>query len=697
MKKRHLITAALPYANGPIHIGHLAGCYLPADIYTRFLKATGEEVLFICGTDEHGVAIELKARKENTTPQAVVDKYYEVIRDSFKDFGIDFSHFSRTSRPIHHETAQAFFKTLYDKGRFKEIETEQYFDEEAGQFLADRYIIGTCPKCGHDHAYGDQCEKCGSSLSPDELINPHSALSGKSPIKRKTKNWFLPMDELAEAPGFKQYAKRVEHWKTNVKGQFSSWIQQGLQPRSMTRDLKWGVPVPVEGAEGKVLYVWFDAPIGYISATREYFEAQGQPEAWKTWWQDPSSSLVHFIGKDNIVFHTIIFPMILNEHGGYNLPDQVPANEFLNLEGDKLSTSRNWAIWLHEYLVDFPDKQDELRYTLTSIAPETKDSDFTWKDYQSRVNSELVAILGNFVNRVMVLTHKFFEGMVPGNKLKPDTAARAAVLDAIRANQDEVANYQHEMIRSLNDFRFREAQATMMNIARAGNRFLAETEPWKLYKTDAAATAVILDYALQLCAQLALACEPFLPFTKGKLLQQLNWEPDTATRRQWWREQDAVFPLEAGHQLGQPFLLFQNIEDAAMDAQRARLIKPAPVEENTQPEFTPLKPEITYDDFAKLDLRVGQVIAAEKVAGADKLLQLTIDLGFEQRTVVSGIAMHFAPEDIVGGKVTLLANLAPRKLRGIMSQGMILMAENKDGKLLFVAPNASADNGGTIS
>ncbi|MDP2187383.1 MAG: methionine--tRNA ligase [Sphingobacteriaceae bacterium] len=697
MKKRHLITAALPYANGPIHIGHLAGCYLPADIYTRFLKAKGEEVLFICGTDEHGVAIELKARKENTTPQAVVDKYYEVIRDSFKDFGIDFSHFSRTSRPIHHETAQAFFKKLYDNGRFKEIETAQFYDEEAKQFLADRYIVGTCPKCGHDGAYGDQCEKCGSSLSPDELINPRSALSGAAPVKRITKNWFLPMDELAEAPGFKAYAKRVEGWKTNVKGQFSSWIQQGLQPRSMTRDLDWGVPVPVAGAEGKVLYVWFDAPIGYISATREYFAEQGDPEAWKTWWQDPSSSLVHFIGKDNIVFHTIIFPMILNEHGDYNLPDQVPANEFLNLEGDKLSTSRNWAIWLHEYLLEFPGKQDELRYTLTSIAPETKDSDFTWKDYQGRVNSELVAILGNFVNRVMVLTHKYFEGLVPGNKLRPDTAQRAAVMDAIRANSEEITGFQSEMIQSLTDFRFREAQATMMNIARAGNRFLAETEPWKLYKTDAAAVAVILDHALQICAQLALACEPFLPYTSGRLLEQLQWEPDTQVRRAWWREQQPVKPLEAGHQLGQPELLFRNVEDEMMDAQRAKLVKTPEKMEMTSPAYTPLKPEITYEDFAKLDLRVGQVIAAEKVAGADKLLQLTIDLGFEQRTVVSGIAMHFSAEEIVGGKVTLLANLAPRKLRGIMSQGMILMAENKDGKLLFVAPNASADNGSTIS
>jgi methionyl-tRNA synthetase len=465
----------------------------------------------------------------------------------------------------------------------------------------------------------------------------------------------------------------------------------------MTRDLDWGIPVPVEGAEGKVLYVWFDAPIGYISATREYFAEKGEPEAWKTWWQDPSSSLVHFIGKDNIVFHTIIFPMILNEHGDYNLPDQVPANEFLNLEGDKLSTSRNWAIWLHEYLQEFPGKQDELRYTLTSIAPETKDSDFTWKDYQGRVNSELVAILGNFVNRVMVLTHKYFEGLVPGNKLRPDTSERAAVMDAIRASVEEIEGYQSEMIQSLTDFRFREAQATMMSIARAGNRFLAETEPWKLYKTDAAAVAVILDHALQICAQLALACEPFLPYTSGRLLEQLQWEPDTQVRRQWWREQQSVKPLEAGHQLGQPELLFRNVEDEMMEAQRAKLVKTPEIMETPSPTHTPLKPEIAYEDFAKLDLRVGEVLAAEKVAGADKLLQLTIDLGFEQRTVVSGIAMHFTPDEIIGGKVTLLANLAPRKLRGILSQGMILMAENKDGKLLFVAPNASANNGGTIS
>ena len=697
MKQRHLITAALPYANGPIHIGHLAGCYLPADIYTRFLKAKGEEVLFICGTDEHGVAIELKARKEGSTPQQVVDRYFELIRDSFSDFGIDFSHFSRTSRPIHHETAQSFFMNLYDKGLFREIETAQFYDAEAKQFLADRYIIGTCPKCSYEHAYGDQCEKCGSALSPDELLQPRSALSGSAPEKRVTTNWFLPMDELAESPGFKAYAKRVEGWKTNVKGQFSSWIQQGLQPRSMTRDLDWGVPVPLPGAEGKKLYVWFDAPIGYISATREYFAEQGQPDGWKVWWQDKSSSLVHFIGKDNIVFHTIIFPMILNEHGDYNLPDQVPANEFLNLEGDKLSTSRNWAIWLHEYLQEFPGKQDELRYTLTAIAPETKDSDFTWKDYQGRVNSELVAIFGNFVNRVMVLTHKYFDGLVPGNKLKPDSALRATILDSVLSSREEVEGFQREMIQSLTDFRFREAQATMMNIARAGNRFLAETEPWKVYKEDAAAVAVILDHALQLCAQLALACEPFLPFTSGRLLEQLQWEPDTQTRRAIWRDLQAVRPLEAGHQLGKPVHLFQNIEEEQMDVQRAKLVKQPEVMEPTTPEFAPLKAEITYEDFAKLDLRVGTVLAAEKVAGADKLLQLTVDLGFEQRTVVSGIAQHFAPEALVGGKVTLLANLAPRKLRGILSQGMILMAENKDGKLLFVAPDTAADNGAGIS
>lgn len=705
MKKRHLVTAALPYANGPVHIGHLAGCYLPADLYVRYLQAKGEEVLFICGTDEHGVAITLKARKEGKTPQMLVDDYYALIRDSFADFGIDFSHFSRTSRPIHHKTAQAFFKTLYDKGQLDARETEQFFDEEAGQFLADRYITGECPACHYDKAYGDQCESCGRSLSPDELINPRSALSGAAPVKKKTTNWFLPMDRMAQSEGFKNYARRIDGWKQNVKGQFNSWLQQGLQPRSMTRDLDWGIAVPLEAAAGKVLYVWFDAPIGYISATKEYFEEQGTPEAWKKWWQDDETRLLHFIGKDNIVFHTLIFPMMLQEHGGYILPDEVPANEFLNLEGEKLSTSRNWAIWLHEYLQDFPGKQDELRYTLTAIAPETKDSDFSWKDYQLRVNSELVAILGNFVNRVMVLLHKYFDGALPDGRIKPDTEDRALVLDALRAHQEELLTHRSELIKALDDFRFREAQAWMMNIARAGNKFLAETEPWKRIKTDEEAVAAVLAQAVQDCALLAMACAPFLPFTAQKLYKQLNWQPEKQLSQAFWQGKPLQSLLETGHKLGLPELLFRNIEDEQMDAQRAKLQKNQPMQSEQTPTseqvennvLAPIKEEIQYDDFAKLDLRVGTIIAAEKVQGADKLLQLTVDIGLEKRTVVSGIAQHFAPEGLVGQQVTLLANLAPRKLRGILSQGMILMAENEAGQLVFVAPNQNTNPGAGIS
>ncbi len=697
MKKRHLITAALPYANGPVHIGHLAGCYLPADLYVRYLKARGDDVLFICGTDEHGVAITLKARKEGKTPQEVVDQYYTLIRDSFAEFGIDFSHFSRTSRAIHHETAQDFFLKLYDKGDFTEIETEQFYDKEAQQFLADRYIVGTCPNCKNDRAYGDQCENCGSSLSPDELIEPRSALSGSAPVKKKTVNWFLPMDRLAEAPAFKSYQQRIEGWKVNVKGQFNSWLQQGLQPRSMTRDLDWGIPVPLNAAQGKVLYVWFDAPIGYISATKEHFAEKGEPDGWKRWWQDESTRLVHFIGKDNIVFHTLIFPMMLLEHGDFIVPEQVPANEFLNLEGEKLSTSRNWAIWLHEYLQEFPGKQDELRYTLTAIAPETKDSDFTWKDYQLRVNSELVAIFGNFVNRVMVLVHKYYEGAVPDGKIKPDSAARAAVLDAIRSHQEEMLTHQAELLQALNEFRFRDAQAWMMNIARSGNKFLAETEPWKLIKEDEEAVGAVLNQAVQDCALLAIACEPFLPFTSGRLMKQLRWESESQLRRAFWKDGMLVQPIETGHKLGNPELLFRNIEDEQMDAQRAKLTKTPEIVQSPETNSSPLKAEIQYDDFAKLDLRVGTIVAAEKVEGADKLLKLTVDLGFEQRTVVSGIALHFAPEAVVGQQVTLLANLAPRKLRGIVSQGMILMAENAEGKLIFLSPADLTNPGASIS
>jgi methionyl-tRNA synthetase len=718
---RHLITAALPYANGPIHLGHLAGCYLPADVYVRWLKARGEEVLFICGTDEHGVAIELRARKEGCSPTELVDRYYSRIKGSFEDFGIDFTHFSRTSRAIHHETASAFFLSLYRKGVFEERETEQFYDEEAGQFLADRYIMGVCPKCGYDQAYGDQCERCGSSLSPEELLQPRSVLSGATPVRRLTRNWFLPMDKLSEGPVFRAYAERVAHWRTHVRGQFNSWLSQGLMARSMTRDLTWGVPVPLEGAEGKVLYVWFDAPIGYISATREYFRLKGgadSEEAWKNWWQSPETQLVHFIGKDNIVFHTIIFPMILAEQGAYVLPSQVPANEFLNLEGEKISTSRNHAIWLHEYLVDLPGRQDELRYVLTAIAPESKDSDFTWLDYQARVNNELVAILGNFVNRVMVLTHKFCGGRVPERSFADNIPDE--LRPALDACWGEVSAARAELQSLMADFRLREAQVAMMRLARAGNKFLAETEPWKRVKAEPEVASGILYVGLQICAHLSVACAPFLPSTSAHLHTQLGWTPTPAAVRDWWhscvtsdaggtyRGQDGFLP---GTALGEAAHLFTPVTDDLLAPLREKL-KPVveaaveavvPAEVLTEKQIfmeeskvVPLKPEVAYPDFEKLDLRVARILAAERVEGADKLLKLDIDLGFERRMVVSGIAQHFEPEVLAGLKVVLLANLAPRKIRGLMSQGMILLAENADGRLVFARPDSDAEPGAVI-
>jgi methionyl-tRNA synthetase len=676
--KRYTVTAALPYANGPVHIGHLAGCYLPSDIYVRYLRANKRDVLFVCGSDEHGVPITIKARKEGVSPQQIVDKYHEIMKQSFVDFGISFSIYSRTSSKTHHETASAFFKKMYDEGKFIEQETDQYYDEEVNQFLADRYIVGTCPKCGNENAYGDQCEKCGTSLSPTDLINPHSTLSGAKPVLRKTKNWFLPLDKLQ--PHIKAYLDEHKDWKVNVYGQCKSWLEtgDGLQPRSMTRDLDWGIPVPVAGAEGKVLYVWFDAPIGYISNSIELL-----PNDWEKYWKDKDTRLIHFIGKDNIVFHCIIFPAMLMEHGEFIVADNVPANEFLNLEGDKISTSRNWAVWLHEYLEAFKDKQDELRYVLTSIAPETKDSEFTWKDYQARVNNELVAILGNLVNRVMVLTDKYFEGNVPDTKGCDDL-------------QKFITEQREKVTQSIEEFRFREALSEVINVARHGNQLLSEKEPWKLIKTDKEQTGVILYDCLQIIANLGILCEPFLPFTSKKIFDMLQLDATAFS----WKDIGRQDLVPAGHQLGKAALLYQKVEDEIIDAQIAKLQQTkamsAPTPEPVKAEPT-AKAEITYDDFAKLDLRAGTIIAAEKVEKADKLLKLTVDLGSETRTIVSGIAAHFAPEDIVGFQVCVVANLAPRKLRGIESKGMILMADTADGKLEFVSPKNLTANGSMIS
>ena len=695
--KRYLITAALPYANGPVHIGHLAGCYLPADIYVRYLKAQGKDVVFICGSDEHGVPITIKAKKEGITPQQVVDKYDGIMKNAFKDFGIDFSYYGRTSSKIHHQTAQEFFKTLYDKGVFSEETTQQYFDEEANQFLADRYITGTCPRCGNPGAYGDQCEKCGTSLNPTDLINPKSALSGAVPVLKETKNWFLPMGDIQQSEQFQNYIKRFDGWKSNIKGQCQSWLTEGLHPRAMTRDLDWGVPVPVAGADGKVLYVWFDAPIGYISATKEYFNGSNE---WEKYWQDDETALVHFIGKDNIVFHAIIFPMMLMTHGKYILPTNVPANEFLNLEGDKISTSRNWAVWLHEYLTDFPNRQDELRYVLTSIAPETKDSEFTWKDYQTRVNSELVSIFGNFVNRVLVLSDKYYQGVVP-NVNQPLTDEK--LLAARTLCFDNIAQSLHQMRENLDVVKLRDAQAEFINAARAGNKYLADTEPWKLVKTDEESVKAIMFDALQICAKLAIAAEPFLPHTATKLKAMLN------APQLHWSNLFNEFLLASGHQLNKAEILYKQVEDAEIQVQLERLQRIKTENESSQKQaatltsensetnqLQPVKADIVYDDFDKIDLRVGKVLEAERVPKADKLLKLTVDLGFEQRTILSGIAEYYKPEELVGKLVTVVANLAPRKIRGIESQGMLLMAGNDFGKLYSVGPEQDIEPGSAV-
>ena len=676
--KRSTITAALPYANGPIHIGHLAGCYLPADIYVRFLRMRGEEVAFVCGSDEHGMAITMKARKEGVTPREIVDRYHEMMRDALAGFGVQFDIYSRTSSPKHAEVASNFFQTLYEKGVFEARETDQYYDPEAEQFLADRYITGTCPKCQAAGAYGDQCEKCGSTLNPTDLIHPTSTLSGAAPEIRKTTNWFLPLDKLA--PELRTYIESHPEWKSNVYGQCKSWLDagDGLQPRSMTRDLDWGVPVPVEGADGKVLYVWFDAPIGYITATQELFGAD-----WETWWKDEETRLVHFIGKDNIVFHCLIFPAILMQHGGYILPQDVPANEFLNLEGEKLSTSRNWAVWLHEYLAEFPGKQDSLRYALCATMPETKDNDFTWADFQQRNNSELVAILGNLVNRVMVLNHKYCEGKVPVSGSAPED------LEALGA----IAIQTAKVSSALEAYRFREALTEAMNLARVGNKYLADAEPWKVVKTDPARAAEILGTATQIMAALGVVFEPFLPFSAAKIRAMLGMELAD------WSLLAGTSLVPAGQTLSEPALLFEKIEDEAMDAQRAKLVKPVeiPVQPVETSAIPPIAANIDYDQFAGLDLRVATILEATKVPKADRLLQLTLDTGVDRRTVLSGIAEHFAPEDVVGRQVVLLANLAPRTIRGVESQGMILMAENPEtGKLEFLQPGAAMPAGATI-
>lgn len=672
--KRTLVTTALPYANGPVHIGHLAGVYVPADIYVRYLRLRGEDVLLIGGSDEHGVPITLKARNEGITPQDVVDKYHGIIKQSFADFGISFDVYSRTSSKTHYETASEFFKTLYAKGEFLEKESQQYYDEEAGQFLADRYITGTCPHCHKDGAYGDQCESCGTSLNATDLLHPRSTISGSTPVQRATKHWYLPLDKH-EAFLRQWILEEHKEWKPNVYGQCKSWIDLGLQPRAVSRDLDWGVPVPVEGAEGKVLYVWFDAPIGYISATREL-----TPD-WEKYWKDPETRLLHFIGKDNIVFHCIVFPSMLKAEGTYNLPDNVPANEFLNLEGDKISTSRNWAVWLHEYLLDFKDKQDVLRYVLTANAPETKDNDFTWKDFQARNNNELVAIFGNFVNRSVVLTQKYYNGVVPQpGELK----------DFDREILDGIGVFAQKTQEALDQFKFREAVKEAMNLARLGNKYLADTEPWKLIKTDAARVETIMYVALQITANLAILMEPFLPFAAEKLRKMLNMEQVD------WKLCGQKQILQAGHSIGQAELLFQKIEDSEIQAQLDKLQAFKKANEAAARTANPAKENISFDEFSKMDIRTGTIMEAEKVPKTKKLLKLKIDTGLDQRTVVSGIAEFFEPEAIVGRQVSILVNLAPRNIKGIESQGMILMAEDADGRLDFVAPQSPVKNGSEV-
>jgi len=672
--KRTLITTALPYANGPVHIGHLAGVYVPADIYARYLRLKGEEVVLIGGSDEHGVPITLKAKNEGVTPQDIVDKYHGIIKESFRNFGISFDVYSRTSSQTHYETASEFFKKLHENGRFIEKTNEQYFDQEANQFLADRYITGTCPKCGFEKAYGDQCESCGSSLSATELIDPKSVLSGSAPVMKETKHWYLPLDQYED--WLKEWILNGhKEWKSNVYGQCKSWIDGGLQPRAVTRDLDWGVPVPVEGGEGKVLYVWFDAPIGYISATKEM-----TPD-WEKYWKDPETKMVHFIGKDNIVFHCIIFPAMLKAEGSYILPENVPANEFLNLEGDKISTSRNWAVWLHEYLEEFPGKEDVLKYVLTANAPETKDNDFTWKDFQARNNNELVAILGNFVNRALVLTNKYFDGKVP---------AAGELTDYDLEALNEIKSLKKIVEKSLNHYHFREALKHAMDMARLGNKYLADMEPWKVIKTDKERVKTILNVCLQITANLCIVLEPFLPNSMNKLRGFLNLEPMP------WSELGRTDLLAAGLQVEKPELLFEKIEDDTILAQVDKLLATKKANEVANATVAPPKTNIEFDDFMKLDIRIGTITSAEKVAKTKKLLKLTVDTGIDKRTVVSGIAEYYKPEEIIGQQVSVLVNLAPKKLKGIESQGMILMAENTDGTLAFVSPDKAIKNGGEI-
>ncbi len=674
--KRYLITSALPYANGPVHIGHLAGVYIPSDIYTRYLRLRGRDVISVCGSDEHGVPITIKARKEGVSPQVIVDRYHTLIKESFRRLGISFDIYSRTSSPTHYKTASEFFRKLYDEGKFIERTSMQYYDEEAQTFLADRYIVGTCPRCGNERAYGDQCEQCGSTLSPDELINPHSAVSGSIPVKRETKHWYLPLDKYEDFLR-KWILEGHKEWKSNVYGQCKSWLDLGLQPRAVSRDLDWGIPVPVEGAEGKVLYVWFDAPIGYISATKDL-----TPD-WEKYWMSEDTRLVHFIGKDNIVFHCIVFPSMLKAHGGYILPDNVPANEFLNLEGDKISTSRNWAVWLHEYLDDFPGKEDVLRYVLCANAPETKDNDFTWRDFQARNNNELVAILGNFVNRALVLTKKYYGGRVP---------ACGEMNDYDRATVAELQGIRSELESSIENFRFREALRNAMNFARIGNKYLADTEPWKVVKTDPERVNTILNIALQITANVAVAIEPFMPFSSEKILKML------ALDRPSWDALGSMSVIPAGHEIGEPELLFEKIEDEAIERQLAKLeaSKAANAAAEAAQHVAEQKAEVSFDDFDKMDIRISTIIAAEKVAKTKKLLKLTVDTGIDRRTIVSGIAEYFKPEELVGRQVPVLVNLAPRELKGIRSEGMILMAEDALRGLVMMQTDGKVTNGSQV-
>jgi methionyl-tRNA synthetase len=682
--KRVTITAALPYTNGPVHIGHLAGVYVPADIYARYLRGKGTDVAFVCGSDEHGVPITITAKKEGVSPQDVVDKYHAIIKKSFSDFGITFDNYSRTSSAIHHETASEYFKDLNSKGAFVEKVDQQLYDAEAQQFLADRFVVGTCPKCGNEESYGDQCEKCGTSHNATDLINPKSAITGNVPSLKETKHWFLPLDQHEAFLKEWILEGHKNDWKSNVYGQVKSWIDDGLRPRAVTRDLDWGIPVPAAGGEGKVLYVWFDAPIGYISSTKEWAAREGKD--WEPYWKDKDTKLVHFIGKDNIVFHCIIFPAMLKAQGDYILPDNVPANEFLNLEGNKLSTSKNWAVWLHEYLEEFPDKQDVLRYVLTASAPETKDNDFTWKDFQARNNNELVAVFGNFINRVVVLTNKYYGGVVPTPTVFSETDE--AVLEQIKA-------FPKRISKSIERYRFREALSELMNFSRLGNKYLADEEPWKQIKTNPERVQTIMYVALQIATGLSVVCEPFLPFTARKLKDILNTSQITL---EWSTIESKAILLASGHQIGQATLLFAKIEDAEVQHQLDKLQATKKANEMEQKEAAPLREEITFEDFSKIDIRTGTILEAEKMPKAKKLLVLKVDTGVDVRTVVSGIAESFKPEEIIGQQVSVLVNLAPRTLRGVESSGMILMTETKEGKLAFVQPSSGGvDNGAQIS